>query len=298
MTDVAAASTHSAPSAENAFVFGCAGDSEGQVDRLVGICSPAASDLGVVVVVGGPQYRAGSHRQFVLLARHLAAAGFPVLRFDVRGMGDSEGAQRSFESLTPDIAAAIAALCVRQPQVRRVVLWGLCDGASAALLYLHAKPDARVQGLVLLNPWVRSEASLARTHVKHYYRQRLLQGEFWRKLLSGGVALAAWRDLLDNLRKARAQDGDDNAGAALAYQQRMAAAWRAFPGRILLVLSGRDYTAREFQEFIKADPAWAGAMDRPGLTTHEAAGADHTFSRIADRLALELVTARWLQSLG
>lgn len=298
MTGAATTGPHTAPSAENAFVFGCAGDGVGQEDRLVGICSPAASDLGVVVVVGGPQYRAGSHRQFVLLARHLAAAGFPVLRFDVRGMGDSEGAQRSFESLTPDVGAAISALCAQQPQVQRVVLWGLCDGASAALLYLHDRPDARVQGLVLLNPWVRSEASLARTHVKHYYRQRLLQGEFWRKLLTGGVARAALSGLLDNVRKARTQGGDGNAGAALAFQQRMAAAWRAFPGRILLVLSGNDYTAREFQEFIKADPAWAGAMARSGLTTHEAAGADHTFSRIADRAALELVTARWLQGLG
>jgi hypothetical protein len=42
-----------------------------------------------------------------------------------------------------------------------------------------------IAGLVLLNPWVRSEVSLAQTHIKHYYGQRLLQGEFWRKLLSG-----------------------------------------------------------------------------------------------------------------
>ena len=280
----------SAQGAETALVFNCEGA------QLAGICSPAPSDLGVVVVVGGPQYRAGSHRQFVLLARQLAAAGFPVLRFDVRGMGDSEGVQRSFESLTPDIAAAIAALCVHQPQVRRIVLWGLCDGASAALLYLHERPDARVQGLVLLNPWVRSEASLARTHVKHYYLQRLLQREFWRKLLSGRVARVAVSGLLDNLRKSRGAAGGGS--GTLAFQQRMAAAWRAFPGRILLVLSSNDYTAREFQETIRADPAWAGAMERQGLTTHEVAGADHTFSRIADRLALELVTARWLQSLG
>ena len=298
MSDIAAPDTAAAVR-ESALVFPCEGD------RLVGVVSAGHRDLGVVIVVGGPQYRAGSHRQFVLLARHLAAQGFPVLRFDVRGMGDSEGAQRPFDALTPDIAAAITALQSQQPQVRRVVLWGLCDGASAALLYLHERPDARVQGLVLLNPWVRSEASLARTHVKHYYRQRLLQREFWLKLFSGRVAGAAVRGLLDNLRKARGgADGADGAGSAasssaqvLGFQQRMAAAWQGFGGRILLVLSGNDYTAREFQEFVKADPAWAGAMTRPGLTVHEAAGADHTFSRIADRLALELVTADWLQTL-
>ena len=278
------------PGAEFGVEFSCEGA------QLLGICSPAASDLGVVVVVGGPQYRAGSHRQFVLLARHLAAAGFPVLRFDARGMGDSEGTQRNFEQATPDIAAAITALCAQQPQVNRVVLWGLCDGASAALLYLHERVDARVHGLVLLNPWVRSEASLARTHVKHYYRQRLLQPEFWRKLLSGGVARAALSGLLDNLRKSRGAQADSQ--AALAFQQRMAAVWRAFPGHMLLVLSGNDFTAREFQEFTAADPAWAGALARPGLTVHEPAGADHTFSRIKDRLALEVVTSRWLQALA
>ena len=295
MSDIAAPDTAAAVR-ESALVFPCEGD------RLVGVVSAGHRDLGVVIVVGGPQYRAGSHRQFVLLARHLAAQGFPVLRFDVRGMGDSEGAQRPFDALTPDIAAAITALQSQQPQVRRVVLWGLCDGASATLLYLHERPDPRVQALVLLNPWVRSETSLARTHVKHYYRQRLLQREFWLKLFSGRVAGAAVRGLLDNLRKARGGGGGGGGGTgssaqALAFQQRMAAAWQGFGGRILLVLSGNDYTAREFQEFVKADPAWAGAMTRPGLTVHEAAGADHTFSRIADRLALELVTADWLQTL-
>ena len=293
MSDIAAPDTAAAVR-ESALVFPCEGD------RLVGVVSAGHRDLGVVIVVGGPQYRAGSHRQFVLLARHLAAQGFPVLRFDVRGMGDSEGAQRPFDALTPDIAAAITALQSQQPQVRRVVLWGLCDGASAALLYLHERPDPRVQGLVLLNPWVRSEASLARTHVKHYYRQRLLQREFWLKLLSGRVAGAAVRGLLDNLRKARgggSGTGTGSSAQALAFQQRMAAAWQGFGGGILLVLSGNDYTAREFQEFVRADPAWAGAMARPGLTVHEAAGADHTFSRIADRLAMELVTADWLQTL-
>src|SRR5215471_15952260 len=61
--------------------------------------------LGVVIVVGGPQYRAGSHRQFVLLARDLASNGAAVLRFDCRGMGDSGGNFPGFERIGPDIAA-------------------------------------------------------------------------------------------------------------------------------------------------------------------------------------------------
>ena len=65
------------------------------------------AQTGVVVVVGGPQYRAGSHRQFVLLSRALAQAGFAVLRLDYQGMGDSDGAPYDFTHVSSDIARAI-----------------------------------------------------------------------------------------------------------------------------------------------------------------------------------------------
>ena len=79
-------------------------------------------DRGVLIVVGGPQYRAGSHRQFVLLARRLAAQGHSVFRFDCRGMGDSGGAMRSFEAFSEDIGAAIDVFFSRCPSLRRCVL--------------------------------------------------------------------------------------------------------------------------------------------------------------------------------
>ena len=78
----------------------CAGDA------LVGVLSePTAdgvdgtrtADIGVLLIVGGPQYRAGSHRQFTLLGRALAAAGVPCLRIDYRGMGDAHGDRRAFD---------------------------------------------------------------------------------------------------------------------------------------------------------------------------------------------------------
>lgn len=284
---------------EQAFIFKVAGES--LVAILHGPATaatpadgkPDTAGTGVLVVVGGPQYRAGSHRQFVGLARHLAAAGHPVLRFDVRGMGDSSGQLRSFEQLSDDIGAAIDQLVQRQPQVRRVVLWGLCDGAAAALLYLDERADPRVRGLCLLNPWVRSEASLARTQVKHYYRQRLMQREFWRKLLRGQVAGAALRGLWASLRAARAGLGRNEVGKP--FQTRMARAWLRFDGDILLVLSGQDYTAREFSEVVAGHPAWHGALDRPNVQVHAAGAADHTFSALVESRALNQVTRSWLQ---
>ena len=275
-------------------------------DRLLAILAeptgPAASDLGVVIVVGGPQYRAGSHRQFVQLARVLAAAGICTLRFDVRGMGDSTGAQRPFEQLGADTAAAIDALLPARQDLRRVALWGLCDGASAALLYLHERADPRVAALCLLNPWVRSEASLARTHVKHYYRQRLMQREFWVKLLSGQVASQALLGLWANVRASRRRAASATPGTpgtpARPYQARMAAGWSAFNGSVLLVLSSDDYTAKEFIEYTSAAAEWRGMTQRPNVLRHVAAGADHTFSSAASRQALEQATLQWLAGVA
>lgn len=272
-----------------------------QGDTLVGVLHPglAPTDVGVLVVVGGPQYRAGSHRQFVHVARDLAAQGISTLRFDVRGMGDSSGAQRSFEHLGRDIKAAIDTLLLHQPQIKRVVLWGLCDGASAALLYLHEHADPRVAGLVLLNPWVRTASTQALTTVKHYYRQRLMQKAFWLKLLSGQVAGQALRSLWHNLRAARAARpaAGPTTGSAVStdYTHRMQLGWAAFGKPVLLVLSGQDYTAKEFIERAQADAAWARNLQMPRVTRLDLAEADHTFSTPGSSTALQSATRQWLQ---
>ncbi len=74
--------------------------------------------LGVLIVVGGPQYRVGSHRQFVLLARALAARGFAAMRFDCTGMGDSDGARaRRSPTATATSRAAIDAFIAHVPTV-------------------------------------------------------------------------------------------------------------------------------------------------------------------------------------
>ncbi len=280
---------------ERTLSFECGGES------LLGIVSTpleekAQADTGVVIIVGGPQYRVGSHRQFVLLARALAANGFPVMRFDYRGMGDSSGELRTFENTSEDIATAITALQAATG-VTGVALWGLCDGASAALLYCHAKQDTRVKGLCLLNPWVRSDSSLATTQIKHYYRQRLREKEFWLKFFSGKVAGAAlaglWRNMALAFGKAgRSKDSD----RSQSFQQNMAEAWTTFDGNILLLLSGDDYTAKEFMEYVKSNDAWSSALTHPKLAVREMIGLDHTCSGTSGRHVVERHTVDWLQA--
>lgn len=261
---------------------------------IVSLPAPHApqSTTGVVIVVGGAQYRVGSHRQFVQLARCLAAAGYPVLRFDFPGMGDSPGDPVPFADSAPHIAAALDAFCDNAARVGKVVLCGLCDGASASLLYLQARHDPRVAGLVLLNPWVRSDAGLARTRVKHYYRQRLLEPAFWRKLATGGVGWQALRGLGSNLRAMQQQ-----APQTLTFQELMAHSWRAFEGNIMLILGERDLTAQEFVGHAKTHPAWRDLLSRPGVSQHTVQGTDHTFSSASAQREVETVVLAWLNDL-
>ncbi len=281
---------------ESSVEFDCGGE------RLLGILSRPAADghvaCGVLIIVGGPQYRVGSHRQFVLLARRLAAAGIATFRFDYRGMGDSSGALRSFENVDEDVAAALDAFERACPGLQRITLWGLCDAASVALLYWQKTRDARVAGLCLLNPWVRSDATLARAHVKHYYGQRLLQAEFWRKLLRGDMnLLGALGGLLKSVHLwLGAEEGGEGSAVQQPFQSRMALALREFSGPVLLILSGDDYTAKEFIECADADAPWAGVLGQGNILRRDFPRADHTFSDIACRIEAESATLEWLQS--
>ncbi len=270
--------------------------------RLVGIlhrCAPART--GVLLVVGGPQYRVGSHRQFVLLARRLAREGIPVLRFDYRGMGDSDPPDVGFEQCLPDIEAAIDAFTDRVPDIERVVIWGLCDAASAALLY--ANRDPRVAGLVLLNPWVRREQSEARTYLRHYYLRRVLDADFWRRVFTGGIAFRqSARDLFRSLRASlRSTSAEASEAAASAgdadFVTGMCQGLAAFSGPCLFILSGDDLTAAEFRDEVRRSAQWARAMGRESIEIREIAESNHTFARREWRDRVGDWTAEWVASL-
>ena len=233
------------------------------------------SGTGVVIVNGGAQYRAGAHRLFVQLARHLAQQGHAVLRFDFPGQGDNHGEPVGFEDTAPHIAAAIDHLHQHQSRLHNTILMGLCDGASGSLLYLEQTRDERISHLILLNPWVHSPVSQARAQVKHYYRQRLLMPDFWRKLIRGGVSWSAAGELWTQWRLSRQQP---RASSNNSFQDRMAAAWHTFPGKLLLILSEHDRVAQEFSEHVQTSPAWDGWQRQPGLQPRYMNGADHTFS--------------------
>lgn len=277
---------------EQAFTFSCDGA------QLVGITHlpEHSSGVGVLVITGGPQYRVGSHRQFVLLGRRLASEGIPAMRFDYRGMGDSGGNPVDFENCEPDIRSAIDAFFKKAPGLQQVVLWGLCDAASVAMMY--AAGDARVRGLVVLNPWVRTEAGKAQTLLKHYYVRRLLSTEFWRDLVGGKLAVGkALRSLTRNVRQASSAPTESNSESMKPYIERMREGFEAFDGKTLLIMSGDDLTAAEFRGLVKSSKPWRRLLARERCVSREIQDANHTFSSAEWRSQVESWTCDWIRLL-
>lgn len=128
----------------------------GRDGHLAGIVSRPddgpTSDLAVVFPNAGLTHHVGPWQLHVNLARHLAAAGVPALRFDLSGLGDSALPQQR-ESVTArttaDIHDAID-LISAECGARHIVMAGLCSGAIES--HRAALTEERVCGVVLLDP--------------------------------------------------------------------------------------------------------------------------------------------------
>jgi exosortase A-associated hydrolase 1 len=278
---------------EEAILFRCGED---ELCGILHLPAHAVVKVGLLLVVGGPQYRIGSHRQFVLLARFLADAGIPVLRFDYRGMGDSEGTPRDFEAIGDDIGSAVDVLCSAVPQLDGVVLWGLCDAATANAFYTADTGDARISGQVAVNPWVRTAEGQAEAYVRHYYRKRLLSSRFWTDLWLGKVdvpnAVAGW---IGNWRQA--SRGREQMAQAAALPDRLKVAQTASVVPTLLILSGEDLTAKEYEARVADSSVWSAWLESEAVTVRRLPEADHTFSRGAWRNQVSVWTRDWLFKL-
>jgi exosortase A-associated hydrolase 1 len=276
---------------EQPLFFECAGE------RLLGMlhhASGSASAVGLLLVVGGPQYRVGSHRQFVLLARSLAAQGIPVFRFDYRGMGDSTGERRDFEAIEQDVRAAVDVFMEHEPRLHGIVLWGLCDAASANAVY--ANLDGRVVGQIAVNPWVRTEESEARTFIRHYYPRRAMSGSFWRQIASLRYDfIPAVRNFFAVLGSSIAIRPAARAGDVTPLPERLRVAQTTFPGPVLVIVSGRDLTAKEYLDTVNQASDWRAWLNAATTELRVLEDADHTFSRADWRDQLSDWSATWIK---
>jgi exosortase A-associated hydrolase 1 len=226
------------------FSFDCAGA------KLAGTLDPASSSTGLLIVTGGNELRSGPWGSQAELAARIAATGFPVFRFDRRGVGDSEGENSGFAASAPDIAAACAAFKAQVPKLQRVVAYGNCDAASALML---AKGEG-CEALVLANPWVfepepepepaaeaqpkPDPAPMPSSAVRAHYLRRLTSPSALWRLLTGKVELGK---LAGSLVEAVKPDAPPSGLA-----QQMAAGLAEFPGPVTILLAELDRTAQAF----------------------------------------------------
>lgn len=112
--------------------------------------------------------RQRSHRVYVNFARKLCLEGFPVLRFDYRGDGDSRGelSQVTIKTGIEDITEAISTLRKRSG-VERIGLLGLRFGGTLASLV--ASKDPQVNFMALWAPIVDSAK-----YIQEYLRANLV----------------------------------------------------------------------------------------------------------------------------
>jgi exosortase A-associated hydrolase 1 len=249
---------------------------------------------GLLIVSGGNEVRSGAHRGMAILAAQVAAAGHPVLRFDRRGVGDSDGTNGGFEASGADIAAAIEAFYDHCPNLCSITAFGNCD-AAAALLLQSPQPSG-LSFLMLANPWtidgdpMSDQPSMpSASAIRRRYMAKLRNPAELVRLLAGGVSFAKLRRGLIAAMKSPNFNPDDS-----TLRSRIGAALTAVDDRnITIVLAEGDRTAAEFSTLWHS-PACAHVRARPWVKIYRHPTASHSF---ADDSSRAWLTARVLDAL-
>lgn len=243
-------------------------------DTLAATLDDAGGTTGLLIVSGGNEIRIGAHRGMARLAADIAASGYPALRFDRRGIGDSEGENRGFESSGDDLNAAITAFRTACPSVNRIIAFGNCDAASALALHRPA-----IDAMVISNPWViEPQDELPPTaSIRAHYLRRLRDPKAWISLLRGAIDI---RKLAVGLGRIAQTEGPSDLAA------RVAAGLAAFNLPIKILLAKHDGTAVAFADQWSG-PAFATVRTRANISVQQLDSASHSFASDDDYAALK-----------
>ncbi|MBB3032746.1 hydrolase 1, exosortase A system-associated [Alteriqipengyuania lutimaris] len=253
--------------------FACEGST------LAATLDTAPLTTGLLLVSGGNELRSGAFRGQARLAQTIAKRGFPVFRYDRRGVGDSEGVNLGFSDSEADIRAALEAFQAIAPQLKRVIGLGNCDAASALMLAGGAGCD----GLVLSNPWTiedhaggSGDSMPPPQAIRARYLEKLGNPREVARLLRGGVDM---RKLAGGIMRAARP-----APAANDLATRMQEGLARFDGPTRILLASADRTAQAFE----------GAWPRDDVRLVRCEGASHAF---VEPHAREWLEARILEAL-
>jgi pimeloyl-ACP methyl ester carboxylesterase len=141
-----------------------------------------STEPALLILNTGANHHIGTNRLSVLLARRLVREGVTVLRFDVRGLGDSPSASDRRDQTILDARMV--------SDVREAVDFnGLCAGGWLAYQATLAEP--RITGQILLNLqnlWMKEGVARSGASNREYLRLARRK-QTWLRLLKGDLEL-------------------------------------------------------------------------------------------------------------
>jgi exosortase A-associated hydrolase 1 len=252
--------------------------------RLAATLDEGSQSTGLLIISGGNEIRCGAYAGQAAMAAHFAALGYPVLRYDRRGIGDSEGDNGGFEASGPDIASAVAAFRHAQPSITHLVAYGNCDAASALALFHHG---AGIDALILANPWVIEAQATGTPNDVTQDNQAptppsasAIRARYWARLKNPRSVIDVFtgqinlRKLASGLARAVRQEQLSRLSGQIAH----ALALSKTPTTILIAT--RDTTAMAFTAAWK-DARFDAARKRSDVTLSSCATASHSFADAA-----------------
>lgn len=129
----------------------------------------SGANTALLIVSAGNFPRCGAWSSMAQLADRIAVLGYPVMRFDRRGVGDSDGPYVPVTSASPDVQAALTTLRGKLPHIDKIIGFGNQDAADA----LIASGGTGMDGLILANPWACSPRQDASENLSHPMRMRM-----------------------------------------------------------------------------------------------------------------------------
>jgi len=240
----------------------------------------------IVMFNAGSVHHVGPNRLYVALARHLSAAGFDCLRFDLESLGDSvlRGPGRENypypQNATSDAGAALEFLKSRGYQ--RIVALGLCSGAHTTFHTGLQFAQYPIEELILINPmsfYWKEGGSLdtsRRFEDAAAYKRSMKDPRRWMKLLRGDVNMKRLMEVVVSEARNKLRLREDQRLSSdlrkLVDEYRRPITFfiaEGDPGRDIL-MAGAPRTA-------------ARAMKSGAMRIEMIPGADHTFSQFKPR---------------